>query len=89
MLDIEIGWKSAPSSPNLIGVLSSVMMLLFNTLQPKSETVLKAEEHIQEIFLLKLLVEGSGLDCLREGKDNGREGLSARCRQERSAPIRE
>ena len=89
ILDMQIGRNSVPSSPDLIGVSSSLMMLLFNTLHPKSETVLKAEEHIQENLLQKFSVDDCGFDGLREGNDKGREGSSALCRQERSAPTRE
>jgi len=90
IVDMEIGRNSVPSSPDLIGVLSSLMMLLFSTLHPKSEAVFMAEENIQENLLQKLLVDDNcGFGGLRVGNDNGREGSSARCRQERRAPTRE
>lgn len=89
ILDMEIGRNSVPSSPDLIGVLSSLMMLLFSKLHPKSEAVFMAEENIQENLLQKLLVDACGFEGLRLGNDNGREGSSARCRQERRAPTRE
>lgn len=65
------------------------MMLLFNILYPKSARVLKAEDITQEHFLKNPLLADPNFDGLREGKDKGREGSSALCRQERSAPMRE
>jgi hypothetical protein len=45
MLDNVIGRYPAPSFPYLIGVRSSSTKVLFKTLHPKSDAVLKSKEN--------------------------------------------
>ena len=72
-----------------MGVLSSLISLAFIMLHPKSDMELKKEEVTEGNFLNKLFFAYCESDGVLEGKDSGREGSSALCRQERRAPMRD
>lgn len=83
-----IGRNSTPAFPDRIGVRSSLTRVLLAMLQQKSNTV---SGTIEKIFdtLLKMLLLLLFKEKPMEGNVKGREGLSALCRHERRAPIRE
>ena len=88
MVDIVVGRNSKPSSPDLIGDRSSLIKLVFNKLQPKSDIVLKIKEKNWGTILKTLVWSLSSPKRRREANVRGREGLSALYRQEISKPIR-
>jgi len=77
MFDKVKGWDSAPSYPDLIGVLSSSIILVLIMLDAKSDMELKKEKISKYSFLNKFIFAYFESDCDREGKDKGREGSSA------------
>lgn len=73
------GRNSTPSSPLLIGDLSSSKTVLLTMLHPKSEIELKKDNTVEENHLKKPFseVDDDDDEDFREGKERGREGSSA------------
>jgi len=90
IVEITIGLNWTSSSPDRIGERESSTKLLFRRLHPKSEIVLKIEPIHFGTVIFNLLKLQSGFEGnWSEGNVKEREGLSALCRQERRAPMRE